>query len=361
LDRTFENEVNMGRQRTDFQSAIRDPRSAIGFTLVELLVVIGIIVLLVGILLPVVNGVRKHAYNAASQNQISRITAAMEAYNGDHRAYPGPFSNDQINTHGSTGGAFPGTLSGANVTMTENVVLGLIGGLKLTTSGIDYDVERVAARMGPMSLNSAAPKGGSPYMQVQPAEFSLASVPSKTKNYQSEFGGPVATDSIVPEFLDHYPDALPVLILRARRGAPGVISVNNTPAPYQYDLNQISGYTMPSTAVPGRTFNGKPAKTGIGGNPTTTGHGLQVLGQPKLITALPAAQDPWGSEGTTSSTSPPYDAITYFMNPQLTPATPAPTNATGIARQKDGYIIISPGKDRVYGTRDDITNFGGVQ
>ena len=29
-------------------------------------------------------------------------------------------------------------------------------------------------------------------------------------------------------------------------------------------------------------------------------------------------------------------------------------------RQKDSYILISPGADRVYGTADDITNFGDV-
>ncbi len=28
------------------------------------------------------------------------------------------------------------------------------------------------------------------------------------------------------------------------------------------------------------------------------------------------------------------------------------------ARQKDRYVIISAGVDRIYGTRDDLTNFG---
>jgi type II secretory pathway pseudopilin PulG len=300
-------------------------------------VVIGIIVLLVGILLPVVNGVRKQAYGAASANQVLRITSAMEAYNGDHRAYPGPFSNDQINTNGGAGFPFPGTLAGQHVTMTENVVLGLVGGLKLTPAGTpEYDVERVASRLGPMSLNPAAPKGGSPYIQVAPAEFSLASIPSNTAKFRSEFGGPEATDSPVPEFLDHYPDPLPVLILRARKGAPGVVAMGNAPK-YQYDLNQILDYTKPVADATATKFNGRPAKTGIGGNPTTVGHGLQQLGQAKLITAVPPAQDPWGSEGgSPAPTGPPYDGITYFMSPQLTPGTPAPTNATGTPRHNDG-------------------------
>ena len=44
----------------------------------------------------------------------------------------------------------------------------------------------------------------------------------------------------------------------------------------------------------------------------------------------------------------PYDAYPYFENPSM-PNTP---------RQKDGYVLISAGTDRVYGTPDDITNFG---
>jgi hypothetical protein len=31
-----------------------------------------------------------------------------------------------------------------------------------------------------------------------------------------------------------------------------------------------------------------------------------------------------------------------------------------VAREKDKYILISAGPDRVYGTDDDITNFGSV-
>ena len=339
----------MEQHRNGLQSAIGNRRSAIrrGFTLVELLVVIGIIVLLVGILLPVVNGVRKSAYTAASAQQISRLTSAIEAYYGDHRAYPGPLSNEQV-ISGTP--SLPTGLT-APVTMSENAVLGLIGGLKPTLSAnpVEFDIERTAGRLGPMSLNPVAPKGGRPYIEVAAAEISLPGDLKKPAKYESEFGGPPAEDSIVPEFLDHFPDSLPVLYYRARKGANGVISDKNKPAAYQYDIGQNLGYLKPLRGP-----------SGIGG---AGPHGLTTVTPEKLINeaGVEAPQAPWGT-GNPKSGAAPYNAFTYFANPQLTPAgSTSGRNASGTARQKDGYILISPGKDRVYGTRDDVTNFGGVQ
>jgi hypothetical protein len=40
---------------------------------------------------------------------------------------------------------------------------------------------------------------------------------------------------------------------------------------------------------------------------------------------------------------------------------PTQIDATGTPRQKDGFILIGAGIDRIYGTIDDDTNFGGVQ
>ena len=154
----------------------RGSRLYSGFTLVELLVVIGIIVLLVGILLPVVNGVRKSAYAAASAQQINRLMSAIENYNSDYRAYPGPLSNDQVILQTD----LPDKIVG-KVTMSENLVLGLLGGLKLPASASvggkpEYDETRIASRLGPMSLNPLNPKGGRSYIEVSGSELSKAGI-----------------------------------------------------------------------------------------------------------------------------------------------------------------------------------------
>src|SRR5437016_4168683 len=67
-----------------------------GFTLVELLVVIGIIAILIGILIPVVGHVRITGHVADSKNFISQLQGAVERYHTDFGAYPGPVSNNDV-------------------------------------------------------------------------------------------------------------------------------------------------------------------------------------------------------------------------------------------------------------------------
>ena len=123
-----------------------------GFTLVELLVVIGIIAILVGILLPVVSKVRTSGYIADSKNWIGQISGAIERYYTDFHAYPGPIPDNNIADAGftkskytigsficapqiSSGAAAAGfdgtTLVSTKIPGPENLALGLLGGLTL--------------------------------------------------------------------------------------------------------------------------------------------------------------------------------------------------------------------------------------
>jgi len=65
-----------------------DHRGSHGFTLVELLIVIGIIVLLVGILMPVVTGVRKHSQLVKCASNLRQIGQGLEMYNQTVKALP---------------------------------------------------------------------------------------------------------------------------------------------------------------------------------------------------------------------------------------------------------------------------------
>jgi prepilin-type N-terminal cleavage/methylation domain-containing protein len=71
-------------------------RQSPGFTLVELLIVIGIIALLISILLPAVSKVRIAGQKVATQNTINRLVQGCEAYFQDFNAYPGPFADFEL-------------------------------------------------------------------------------------------------------------------------------------------------------------------------------------------------------------------------------------------------------------------------
>src|SRR5688572_12134261 len=72
------------------------PRRRRGFTLAELLVVIGIIALLVSILVPVIGRVRISGQAADTAALIRAIDAACQTYQSDHQAYPGPLAADEL-------------------------------------------------------------------------------------------------------------------------------------------------------------------------------------------------------------------------------------------------------------------------
>jgi prepilin-type N-terminal cleavage/methylation domain-containing protein len=166
-----------------------------GFTLTELLIAIGIIVLLIGLLLPVVTKVRMSAYGASTASQISVLSSAIEQYHNDFNAYPGPLPLNQINYTGAsasdpnaiapfvvdaTGAQKPlvispsmptstaGTFNASLISGPENLTLGLLGGLKVLNSAgavtFEYDptviytqsgtnLSSIPAAAGPSSLN----------------------------------------------------------------------------------------------------------------------------------------------------------------------------------------------------------------
>jgi type II secretion system protein G len=73
-------------------SVLRHPLSAIGrtaaFTLVELLVVITIIAILAGLVLAAMGGVQKRGARDKAQSEIQALSAAIEEYFIDQRAFP---------------------------------------------------------------------------------------------------------------------------------------------------------------------------------------------------------------------------------------------------------------------------------
>jgi prepilin-type N-terminal cleavage/methylation domain-containing protein len=66
----------------------RRARSSAGFTLVELLVVIGLIAMLVAILLPALAAARQAAKRTTCANHLRQLTAGCVMYQNDNRSFP---------------------------------------------------------------------------------------------------------------------------------------------------------------------------------------------------------------------------------------------------------------------------------
>src|SRR5262252_16455 len=63
-------------------------RGYTGFTLIELVVVIGLILILTGLVLSTVGYARKKGARARAETEIAAMSAALESYKSDNAAYP---------------------------------------------------------------------------------------------------------------------------------------------------------------------------------------------------------------------------------------------------------------------------------
>ena len=212
---------------------------------------------------------------------------------------------------------------------------------------------------GPRSLSPGSPGQHSAFY-TNTKELSAGSFSDKVDNA----GRPIPScfDSSVPEFVDRFNEPMPILYLRARRGAKGVMSDvknYNAMAPsdlYQYDVRQYYSYICdPSGGSPsgGIVIGGRKQQDRSGG-------GLWQL----------ASADPRGGIGDPAmggSGDPLLNgkdrvnfAIAYFRDPGLNTPANGVTNETGTPRSKDSFILISAGPDRLFGTADDLCTFGSV-
>jgi len=227
-----------------------------------------------------------------------------------------------------------------------------MGGLSVVNGVVTYNPADVGN--GPRNLSPGNPAQHEPFYSNS-KELSRGFFSDKVDNA----GRPIPScfDSDVPEFVDRFNEPLPILYLRARRGAKGVMSDQKNynalqPAEmFQYDVRQYYGYMCDPSG-------GNPSSAIVVGGKYQGGNGKTASANPKKDQGL------WdlGPGGRQMSDSwDPHNAnfaVPYFKHPSLNPA--GTQNADGTPRSKDSFILISAGPDRIFGTNDDLASFGNV-
>ena len=79
--------VPRGERLTNCGAARREPRYN-AFTLIELVLVVGIIIVLAGLVLSTVGYARKKGARARAETEIAAMSAACENYKADNGVYP---------------------------------------------------------------------------------------------------------------------------------------------------------------------------------------------------------------------------------------------------------------------------------
>jgi len=302
-------------------------RSA-GFTLVELMVVIGILVVLMSILIPAIAGVRKRGYEVRTRALMQKIASACQVYMGDWHSAPGILPESQLYQSG-------GNVNLA-VTSTENLTLSLLGGLTTTdykNFTFNASSSTPLTTNGPLGLNQADPKRYNSYIDYVSSEMDWVPGNSNAGNYKALYNGTATDgDSAIPEFLDGYPDPKPIIYMRAHVGAPAVIDDNTSDTlaqqnnPSQYRTIDFTIYSGDSVGAP------QPHEP----------YALAFTG------SVPVDQR--DSKHFLSW----YDAFRNEGMTQIDASGVAAANSAEIPKGKDGFILIAAGSSRAWLGKDAI-------
>lgn len=354
---------------------------AAGFTLVELLTVIAIIGLLIGILVPSLNAVRKSARNTSTRAIHGTLGTAISTFQADQKvggSLPPSMSDADGTTAGSPKGwqvANPYKNQGVAGDQGNNIRIAGAGLLVWALAGadmqgtpgfrpfrsasalwsMDTDDTNTVNNEGAYALdpNTKSPKfaRSGPYVDMSKVKVTglvkkggAASFDIPAEVEAREQSGQAAAVRKYPMFLDGH--GFPILYYRADAAGVKVADVakkGGNPQPPIGDLRGIYHYNdndaLLGTPEP-------PSLSGGGPDPTL------ILRPTKLATnkihKLPF--EPLANNANPQANPDPSLGFIQYIRNKGVSAKFSPYNA-------DSYLLISPGEDGRYGTADDIANF----
>jgi len=289
-----------------------------GFTIVELLTVISVIIILIAMIVPGINYTKKIARELKIKAQIKGLSEGIEAFYGDYEFYP---------PSNLTGSRSQKELTCGSMKFAEALVgLDLHGYDPQSTFDVETTVNDPRAYVGQASLDRRKE------MFITPSQDMVAVDVNSLGTFYSDWG----------DLYDSPPQGYKVgrllcdaMKVREVPGAGGTTMVAGTP--FVYFKADTGSRLFDKTQNKGNIYNYEDNMDLFK---------LMPLSEEtdKNGNLIPHAWSPniAGNAGRTAF----YNAIT---NPAIT-TEPRPYNT-------NGFLIISAGIDGVYGTKDDITNY----
>ncbi|HEW79869.1 MAG TPA: type II secretion system protein [Phycisphaerales bacterium] len=297
-----------------------------GFTIIELLTVMSIIVILISLLVPALNMVKRYAKRVKQKNQFHAINVALELFNNEWDGYPDSDAEDE------TGASYCGAMKLCEAMMGQDLLGfhpdsyfrsdGMTGG----TSAIDLYPNN------PTSANLKARRG--PYLKLENANA------YRLRDLYSSAGKFVEDRFVLCDVYKRINRAtgiktgMPVLYYRANTS--GTKHPLNIP-----ELNENNGISIDD---PDNIYDYKDNDE------------LVLLGLPWSSSGLshPMASDGGltlgGDPAEPADRATPFNFYRWIWNDQI--------EVIDRPYRSDSYILLSAGFDGEYGTRDDIFNFG---
>jgi prepilin-type N-terminal cleavage/methylation domain-containing protein len=327
-----------------------NPSRRRGFTLIEILVVVALIVLLIGILVPALAAAKRRARRVDNESLLSGISTAIQQYETHFNTFPGPPVATTPPLTMQTSNKMSGTqalllaLSYAWATPSDpapNTPALLIGtgpGV-ITYGGFTVDPTKPS---GPIDHGNTGPAIGSnttgtfrQLPQLYTPSAKELSPPTTTGGTTWTAGGyagtkPGVNGFLFPTILDHYSVQMPLLYYRGNPGVTGTATFDGSSAiSSQNIVDDYGASTIPSFY---RTENVEYTES--------TGFSNAYGTSPDQTTESPISATKAGTPALANK------AFAQLLTGKGTNTTLSPKGS--------GYVLMSAGEDRIYGTSDDV-------